>query len=71
MERGGEGRGKKVASALVLVCEGIKYTTWVIDCVQAGLPYTSWHMSAVTFVRYTESPSFRPSVRSEIAIGRS
>jgi len=57
--------GKKVASALVLACEGIRYTTRVIDCMKVGLAYTSWHMSVLTFVRYTESPSVRPSVKSE------
>jgi len=65
----GEGRGKKVASTLVLAWEGIKYTERVIDCVKVGLAYTSWHMSVLTFVRYTESLSVRPSVRSETAIG--
>jgi hypothetical protein len=59
----GKGRGKKVASALVLACEGIRYTTRVIDCMKVGLAYTSWHMSILTFVRYTESPSVLPSVR--------
>jgi hypothetical protein len=69
---GGGGRGeggKKVASALVLACEGIRYTTRVIDCMNVGLAYTSWHMSVLTFVRHTESPSVRPSVKSKTAIG--
>ena len=65
--------GKKVASALVLASEGIRYTTRVIDCMKVGLSYTSWHMSVLTFVRYTESssvrPSVRPSVNSETVIG--
>ena len=61
----GSGRGKKVSSVLVLACEGIRYTTRVIDCMEVGLAYTSWHMSVLTFVRYTESPS----VKSDTAIG--
>jgi hypothetical protein len=45
---------KKVASALVLAFDGIKYTARVIDCMNGRLAYTSGYTSMLTFIRYTK-----------------